>query len=289
MDDTGSTLQPGAAPSEPPSSIQPSKNSALTYQYNLWVSHSVLMAVGFGFLLPIGALCPVINYIRHRPNNLWFKLHRTIQSIFFLLGWTGFLIAMFNIAMADGNLQRMTTLNVHGPLGIALIVIVTVQFTLGVCRPHLPPAGQEKSLSRVAFEAIHPQMGHCIVVIAAVQIWYGYGRLNTYIGNSSTRNAITIWAYVHVIGMPVLFFTVVFWSKYRAGKLQLWPQAAHTNPNPPPPPQGNEPGKPIPIPHTTTVQSANSGVARPPGEADKYHYQPDAKPADDESQRLNMI
>jgi len=219
----------------PPSTDNESSNA--DYHFNLYLAHGILMAIAFGIILPIGALFPALTICRNRPDNQWFKYHQFFQTFFMLIAVTGLLIIMFNIALIDGSLSRMVNKSPHGPLGIALMVIVFVQFMFGACRPHAPATrDQQKSGTRLAFEAIHPQMGHIIIVLAAVQLWYGYRFLINYVSSAYQRNAILIWAYVHAIAMPVIFFALVLHSRCRTGKASFgFGGNAHTNPMPPPP------------------------------------------------------
>jgi hypothetical protein len=53
-----------------------------------YYAHASLMLIGWGWLLPSGAI--FARLLRHRPDGLWFKMHRVLQTIglvFAIIGW----------------------------------------------------------------------------------------------------------------------------------------------------------------------------------------------------------
>lgn len=53
--------------------------------------HGSIMATAWGFLLPLGVLSS--RFLRHRPNGLWFMLHRVCNSVGIILAVFGVIIA----------------------------------------------------------------------------------------------------------------------------------------------------------------------------------------------------
>ena len=230
------TLFPTHRPTEPMNDEEEIPPSLITFQYifSLFTAHAVIMSVGFGLLLPIGVIIPVLPFLRQRKDSLWFKIHKTVQLLFLLLAWIGFLIALFTVAMRDQTLQIVLAPSptVHGPLGIALIVIISVQSFVGIFRPHLT---EVKSVPRRVFEFIHPFIGRSVVVLAAVQMFFGFRLLTlSYIFSEAKQNSIMTWAYFQAIFTPILVALVVVTCKIRSGKT-ISIGGANTVPPPPPP------------------------------------------------------
>jgi hypothetical protein len=53
-----------------------------------YYAHASLMLIGWGWLLPSGAI--FARLFKHRPDSLWFKIHRVLQTIgllFAIIGW----------------------------------------------------------------------------------------------------------------------------------------------------------------------------------------------------------
>ena len=193
------------------------------YEFNLWVTHGVLMAVAFGLLLPVGTLFPAMACLRNRKGRLWFLLHRGTMIVFVIIALIGFIIALVNVEMVDQSLVAFPHRTyVHSALGIALIILVFCQFLAGLFRPHLPEQGAAKSTPRKIFEFVHPTIGRSMVVLAAVQIWYGYYNISQiYIVNPYQRNAVLTWGYVHAIAMPIIYFAFLLYFKFQSGHWTL--------------------------------------------------------------------
>jgi len=45
--------------------------------------HGVLVIIGWGFFLPTGAI--IAKFGKHRPDAVWFKIHRVVQPLGLLL------------------------------------------------------------------------------------------------------------------------------------------------------------------------------------------------------------
>jgi hypothetical protein len=186
------------------------------YTTNLFTAHAVIMSLGFGLFLPLAVVVPAVPSLRASPR--WFFLHRLFIAAFFILAWIGFLIAMISVAVEDRSLEALleTDPTVHGPLGIAVMVMLTCQALLGYFRPHLPKAGEVKTTLRKAFELAHPFLGRLIVVLAAVQMFLGYRLLSdNYLSSNDARASLMAWAYFQAFAMPIGLLLVVSLLKFR--------------------------------------------------------------------------
>lgn len=189
-------------------------------EWTLWVvTHAVLMALAFGFCLPIGALFPAVPWIRRRLGTKWFRFHVGFQTTTFLLSWIGIFVGIAN----KTPMNRRNAAHFVG--GVCLMILFTLQFLVGLNRPH---PTEEKSAKRIVFECVHSWMGRILLVFSAVQLLLGY----MLIANESTRFLLTIWAYIHVIAMPLLWFIYV---KYYSAESSM--PSANTSPRTTPPPQ----------------------------------------------------
>jgi hypothetical protein len=176
------------------------------------------MSIGFGLFLPIGVIIPSISPLRLKYGDLWFKIHKFCQITFLLLAWIGFIIMLITRGMMDGTLNGVlsTSINVHGPFGVALIVIISVQGLIGIFRPHLPKGNEKKSIFRVIFEYVHPFIGRSIIILGPVQCYLGFQLYKAnWVPDSDTRNSIMTWALFQAIFFPIFVFLMVLFFKVR--------------------------------------------------------------------------
>lgn len=84
--DSGSSTDTGNFVSRPPPiRITDSGGSDLQKKY---YTHASLMLIGWGWLLPSGTI--FARLFKHRPDGLWFKMHKVMQTIgllFAIVGW----------------------------------------------------------------------------------------------------------------------------------------------------------------------------------------------------------
>ena len=83
--------------------------------------HGFLSAIGWGILLPVGAIFS--RYVRPFAKPLWFYIHIFLQLSGYLLGATGFAIGLmlWNFAPPGADFT------VHGTLGCAIFALATAQ------------------------------------------------------------------------------------------------------------------------------------------------------------------
>lgn len=130
--------------------------------------HGSLMMVSWGFLLPSGTL--IAKFFKHRPDGLWFKLHRGIQFLGLLLAVIGWAIALvnFNVFMDVGfNNYR------HGICGMVVMVLGLLQPINALIRPHAPENDEAKTTKRFLWEIWHKSSGYGAVLLAVPTIILG--------------------------------------------------------------------------------------------------------------------
>jgi len=131
--------------------------------------HASLMMVSWGFLLPSGTL--LAKFYKHRPNGLWFKLHRGIQVLGLLLAITGWIIALINFnVFKDYGFRNYQ----HGICGMVVMLLGILQPLNALIRPHGPASPDEaKSTKRFAWEIWHKSSGWIAVGLAIPTIVLG--------------------------------------------------------------------------------------------------------------------
>lgn len=135
-------------------------------------AHGSLMIIGWGFFLPSGVI--TARLFRHRPDGLWFKMHRALQTFGLVIAIAGWAIALknFNVfgpaARGTGNPSF-----IHGCLGMTVMCIGLTQPLNALVRPHAPEAGAAKSTFRTAWEFWHKGMGYTGILLSIATIGYG--------------------------------------------------------------------------------------------------------------------
>merc|ERR1712038_1989326 len=117
---------------------------------NKVIIHGSLMLIGWGFLLPLGAI--VAKFGKHRADAWWFKLHRTIQPVGLLIAIISWIYALMNFsalrAKGSGTLHYP-----HAVCGIVTMLIGSLQPLNALVRPHPAQEGEEKKMIRLVWES----------------------------------------------------------------------------------------------------------------------------------------
>jgi hypothetical protein len=155
----------GTTSARPPNLITGS-GSDLTQKY---YAHASLMLIGFGWLLPMGVL--FARFFKHRPDSLWYQIHRMLQTVGLIFAVSGWIIALknFNVFQDKGYDSYK-----HGVLGMVTMILGCLQPLNAIFRPHLPEKdGDEKSTARLVWELLHKSTGYIAIILAIVTIGYG--------------------------------------------------------------------------------------------------------------------
>ena len=132
------------------------------------IAHGSLMIIGWGFLLPTGVASA--RLLKHRPNALWFKIHRIVQVLGLVVaicGW-GIALAEFSVFGSSGTHSYN-----HGVMGMTVMVLGLLQPLNAFLRPHPAEAGERKPVKRLIWEIIHKASGYIAIILAAATIFYG--------------------------------------------------------------------------------------------------------------------
>ena len=126
------------------------------------------MLIGWGWMLPMGAI--FAKFFKHRPDGLWFKIHRALQVLGLLFATVGWLVALTNFtSLNDKGLNNYR----HGVLGCVTMALGLLQPLNAVIRPHPPAEGEEKETTRLIWEIVHKGFGYIALMLAIATIGYG--------------------------------------------------------------------------------------------------------------------
>lgn len=132
---------------------------------NLKNTHGFLNAVGWGILLPLGAIFS--RYVRPFADPLWFYIHIFLQLSGYLLGVAGFGIGLKLWTVAPPG----TDYTVHGNLGCAVFAVATAQILSAIVKPN------KLSGVRAYWNVVHHTLGYTTLVLAVINIFRGFDLL----------------------------------------------------------------------------------------------------------------
>ncbi|KAK1436992.1 hypothetical protein QVD17_02776 [Tagetes erecta] len=125
---------------------------------NLKRAHGILNMIGWGILIPIGAI--VARYLKHL-DSLWFYMHTGIQSLGFILGLSGVIAGVVLDNRIDANVGR------HKGLGVTILVFGFLQVLAFLARPSID------AKARKYWNWYHHNIGRLMILFAIVNIFYG--------------------------------------------------------------------------------------------------------------------
>ncbi|XP_058092522.1 cytochrome b561 and DOMON domain-containing protein At3g07570-like [Magnolia sinica] len=121
-------------------------------------SHGIVNMLGWGILIPIGAL--IARYFKEW-DPAWFYAHISIQTVGFILGLAG-IITGFSL---DGKLS--SDVGPHKALGVLVLVNGCLQVTAFLIRP------DKESKARIYWNWWHSNVGRVLIGVAIGNVFYG--------------------------------------------------------------------------------------------------------------------
>jgi len=132
------------------------------------IIHGVLMLISWGYLLASGVA--FAKFLKHRPGDVWFKIHRFCQVAGLSLACIGWIIALRNFQVfSDKGLNSYR----HGILGCATMTLGLLQPLNAILRPHAAKDGEERTPQRKAWELLHKGLGYLALLLAFATIGIG--------------------------------------------------------------------------------------------------------------------
>ena len=130
--------------------------------------HGSLMIISWGWMLPSGVI--IAKLFKHRPNGLWFKIHRVVQPLGLLIATVAWIIALVNFDVFSSTGGKAYY---HGVLGITVMTIGLIQPINAFVRPHPPLPGDPTTTSRLVWEIVHQSLGYFASLLAVMTIFLG--------------------------------------------------------------------------------------------------------------------
>ncbi|CAA7400630.1 unnamed protein product [Spirodela intermedia] len=167
--------------------------------------HGVLNAVGWGVLIPTGAI--IARYLRtvKSADPAWFYLHVACQLSGYSLGVAGWATGL-KLGKDSEGVQHTT----HRNLGIALFCVATLQVFALFVRP------SKEHKFRLYWAAYHHLTGYVVIVLGIVNIFRGFSILKP-----ADRWKTTYIAVIAALGGIAVLLELVTWAIYlrrRQGK-----------------------------------------------------------------------
>mmetsp|Transcript_21471 Transcript_21471/g.62162 ORF Transcript_21471/g.62162 Transcript_21471/m.62162 type:complete len:517 (-) Transcript_21471:379-1929(-) len=137
------------------------KRSGETFLY----VHLVLMSIAWAGLLPLGAvIAKWLKRVEGAPQGAWFRRHRELQSVGWVLQILGFAAAVWFVQEHSSHFQGP-----HARIGLAVVIVGTLQPLNAALRPHPEP----RTRARVAFEVVHKGLGWIAVLLGIFNVAVG--------------------------------------------------------------------------------------------------------------------
>ncbi|KAJ4833481.1 hypothetical protein Tsubulata_008073 [Turnera subulata] len=162
--------------------------------------HGILNAIGWGILMPIGAI--LARYLKvfksvkvFSVHPAWYDLHRACQIIAFCLG-----VAGWGIGIKLGSVSRGINFSKHKKIGIALLCMAAVQVGALIRKPN------PNHKYRIYWTIYHHSLGYAIIILSIINIFEGF--------NISKGQNYWKWTYAGIIialGAVALLLEILTW------------------------------------------------------------------------------
>ncbi|KAL8237139.1 hypothetical protein R6Q59_018220 [Mikania micrantha] len=144
-------------------------------------AHGILNAVGWGVLLPIGAM--IIRYLKWKQKDSFgFYAHTTIQLSGFVIGLAGIITGLVLNDRIDVNVTK------HKAIGLVVITLGCLQIMAILIRP------TKDSKARKYWNLYHHNVGRVLIILAAFNVFYGI-----YLANAGSEWNVTYGVFLGII------------------------------------------------------------------------------------------
>ncbi|MFS7904952.1 putative cytochrome b561 and DOMON domain-containing protein [Helianthus anomalus] len=129
--------------------------------------HGILNALGWGIMMPLGAI--MARYVRvfQSLDPAWFYLHVTCQTSAYIIGVAGWATGI-RLGSQSPGIQFTT----HRIIGIILFCMATLQVVALLVRP------RKDHKYRIYWNIYHHSLGYGIIVLAIINIFKGFDILH---------------------------------------------------------------------------------------------------------------
>jgi len=181
-------------------------------------AHGNMLTVAWGLLAPLAIASALLRglFIKAGYATLWFRIHMMLNTTVFCLTLIGFVLAFVALNDVGADHFQKTDETSHQLVGLIILILVFVQVTNGILRPHLPPAEasedvelveeeassspakDEKSLLRKIWEPSHKILGAVLLALSWWQITTGWDTFSLLYAEEDYTHRL--WAMIGTIG-----------------------------------------------------------------------------------------
>lgn len=168
--------------------------SASSYPHQLKRSHGILNILGWGVMLPVGAM--VARYARSF-DPLWFYLHSAVQFVGFILGLAGVVagVALYH--------KLHASVSSHRALGILILVLGILQVLALFFRP------DKDYKLRKFWNWYHGWVGRLVLSLAAANIFVGI-----HVGSAGNSWKIGYGINLGVLLLAAVILEILLWTRW---------------------------------------------------------------------------
>ncbi|XP_057954673.1 cytochrome b561 and DOMON domain-containing protein At5g47530-like [Malania oleifera] len=130
-------------------------------------AHGIVNAVGWGILMPIGAMTARYMKVFKSADPAWFYLHVACQCSAYILG-----VAGWGTGMKLGSDSSGVQYNPHRNIGIALFCLGTLQVFALLLRP------KKDHKYRLYWNIYHHSVGYSVIILSVINIYKGFDILD---------------------------------------------------------------------------------------------------------------
>lgn len=161
---------------------------ALRHRRHLRNTHGVLNIIGWGTLLPVGAI--VARSFRKFPLKCeeWYKLHVLCQTLGYIIGAVG-----WSFGMWLGNSSKQYSLRAHRILGIVIFTFATAQMLALYLQP------KRENGCRRWWKIYHKILGYLLISMIVANIFQGIDH----------KEHAEKWKWIYVGILSVLSFSAL--------------------------------------------------------------------------------
>ncbi|KAJ3694513.1 hypothetical protein LUZ60_009993 [Juncus effusus] len=176
------------------SSSSTSSYSPSSYPHKLKKNHGAMAMIGWGVLLPIGAI--IARYLRHK-DPLWYHLHLAIQFLGYIIGLTAIVAGISLYDKLNSDFRS------HKSLGIFILVLGSLQVIAFFIRP------DKESKIRKYWNWYHHWLGRLALFVAAINI-----ALGLHIGGASNSWKLVYGILLSGLLIFVSVLEILLWTRW---------------------------------------------------------------------------
>eukprot|EP00804_Cyclotella_cryptica_P017373 CCRYP_020238-RC/>CCRYP_020238-RC protein AED:0.13 eAED:0.13 QI:0/0.75/0.6/0.8/0.75/0.6/5/529/454 len=173
-----------------------------------WLAHGIMAFLAWGVFSPFAVNFSLFRSLLPK-GSVWFQLHRALNSCAYALT-----IAAFAVAAAYYSKEGSPHFDgEHQKMGLAMLIMASVQVLGGIFRPHVPEEGEKKPPVRSAWELGHRVLG---TTVLACGFWemregiYLYSQKYSVDIDDQNKLAVAYWIWIGLmtasIGIGLGFF-----------------------------------------------------------------------------------